>query len=471
VGANVSDEAAGAMASRMGAGFVVQYAMLAGPLLSMVDSSVVNVAVEPIARSLHASLDTVQWTVSGYLLALGTGLAGTAYLARRYGTLSVYRASLVAFTAASALCALAPGIGTLVVFRVVQGLAAAPLVPLAMSMLLGKSGKGRSISPVAGIMLFAAPALGPTLGGALIGAASWRLIFAINVPLGALATLAARRLGAGGSRDRSGKTDFDLPGLVLLAAGLMLLLLGADRGGEDGWGTAACLGPLVAGAVLLAAYGRWAAGRARPALDLSLARRPVAALSMGLCALAAVVSWAAVFLLPVFVQSVQGRSALAAGVAMAPAGIITGLSTVLGSRLLVRFTVRSTVCAGFAVLSGASLLLLLVGAGTPLWAVSAMLAVRSVSIGLVISPLLAALTEPLEPERMGDASTLFNVVQRIAGSFGIGLLASLYVALSRSAGGPVHALHVTGVVIACVAGLGVLASAALPAARNTGLPE
>jgi MFS family permease len=121
---------------------LVQYALLAGPLLSMLDSSVVNVAVEPIARELDASLTVVQWTVSGYLLALGAGLAGTAFPARRFGTLPVYRASVVAFTAASALCALAPGAGVLVAARVVQGLAAAPLVPLAMSMLLGRDSTG-----------------------------------------------------------------------------------------------------------------------------------------------------------------------------------------------------------------------------------------------------------------------------------------------------------------------------------------
>ena len=111
-------------------GPLVQYALLAGPLLSMLDSSIVNVAVEPIARELHAPLTVVQWTVSGYLLALGAGLAGTAYLARRFGTLPVYRASAIAFTAASALCALAPGAAVLVAARIVQGLVAAPLVAL-----------------------------------------------------------------------------------------------------------------------------------------------------------------------------------------------------------------------------------------------------------------------------------------------------------------------------------------------------
>jgi MFS family permease len=118
-------------------GPLVQYALLAGPLLSMLDSSIISVAAEPIARELQASLTTVQWAVSGYLLALGAGLAGTAYLARRFGTLPVYRASVIAFTAASALCALAPDAGVLVGARIVQRLVAAPLVPLAMTMLLG----------------------------------------------------------------------------------------------------------------------------------------------------------------------------------------------------------------------------------------------------------------------------------------------------------------------------------------------
>ncbi len=450
-------------------GPLVQYALLAGPLLSMLDSSIVNVAVEPIARELRASLTVVQWTVSGYLLALGAGLAGTAFLARRFGTLPVYRASVVAFTAASALCALAPDAGVLVGARVVQGLVAAPLVPLAMSMLLGRDSRGaRAISPVAGIMLFLGPALGPTVGGALIGAAGWRGIFLINVPLGALAAVAVRYVPAAMAPGRRPGARFDLPGLILLAAGLTALLLGASQGASAGWTAPATWVPLAAGAALTAGYVGWAGRRDQPALDLSLARQPGPALSMALCALASVVTWAAVFLLPVFVQSVQGRSALVAGLAMAPQGLITGLSTALAPRWLTGLTVRVTVLAGFAVLAVATLGLLLIGAATPLWLIAAILAGRSVAIGLVITPLLQALVQPLRPEQLGDANTLFNTWQRIAGSFGIGLVAALYATRARTLG-PVAALHTAGLVLVAIAVAGALGALALPAVRNTAM--
>ncbi len=456
---------------------LVQYALLAGPLLSMLDSSVVNVAVEPIARELHAPLTVVQWTVSGYLLALGAGLAGTAYLARRFGTLPVYRASAIAFSAASALCALAPDAAVLIAARIVQGLVAAPLVPLAMSMLLGRdqaspdqasSAGARSISPAAGIMLFLGPALGPTVGGALIGAGGWRAIFLINVPLGVLAAVAARHVPAALAPGRRPGARFDLPGLILLAAGLTGLLLGASQGASAGWAAPATWVPLAAGGVLMTCYIGWAARREQPALDLSLARRRGPALSMGLCSLASVVTWAAVFLLPVFVQSAQGRSALAAGLAMAPQGLITGLSTALAPRWLIRLTVRATVVSGFTVLGVASLGLLVVTAATPLWLIALILACRSVSVRLVINPLLQALTQPLRPDQLGDANTLFNTWQRIAGSFGIGLVATLYATQARTEG-PVAALHAAGLVLVAIALAGALGALLLPAVRNTAL--
>src|SRR5215831_15300797 len=127
-----------------------QAGLLAGPFLSMVDSNIVNVALPDIAAQLHTALDTAQWIISGYLLSLAALLAASAYLAKRFGTRRVYLASLVGFTAASALCAIAPNIDLLIAMRVAQGALGAPLVPLAMSMLLGDASATRDIPPAVG---------------------------------------------------------------------------------------------------------------------------------------------------------------------------------------------------------------------------------------------------------------------------------------------------------------------------------
>jgi EmrB/QacA subfamily drug resistance transporter len=449
----------------------VQFALLAGPLLSMLDSSIVNVAVAPIARQLRAGLPAVQWAVSGYLLALGTGLAASAYLSRRFGTLPVYGASVIAFTAASAACAAAPDVQVLIATRIAQGLVAAPLVPLAMSMLFGKSEAIRSMPATAGMLLFLGPALGPSVGGALIGVVGWRSIFVINVPVGIAAALAVRRIPADMAPAAQGRASLDRAGLLLLAGGLAALLLGISQAGSAGWAAAVAWVPMATGIALLAGYALWSARTGQsaqprqPALDLSLASTGRGALALTLCALASVVTFAAVFLLPVFMQDVQGHSALAAGIAMLPQGIITGLSTTLGQHALRLITVRTTVLAGFALLTAASLGLLAIGAQTSLALVSLLLAGRSVSIGLVISPLLAVLTQPLEPARLNDATSLFSIWQRIAGSLGIGLIAAVY-AQQSAARGPVTALHVVGGMIAGIAALGLLAAPLLPAQRN-----
>jgi MFS family permease len=153
---------------------------------------------------------------------------------------------------------------------------------------------------------------------------------------------------------------------------------------------------------------------------------------------------------------------------MAPQGLITGLSTALAPRFLTRFSVRATVGTGFAVLAVASLGLLIIGAHTSLVVIAVILSCRSAAIGLVITPLLTALTQPLSPSQLGDANTLFNVWQRIAGSFGIGLIVAFYAGQAR-AHGPVTALHNIGILIAAISALGILAAPLLPSVRNTAL--
>lgn len=435
---------------------LAQFGLMIGPLLTMVDSSIVNVAVADIARELHAGLGSVQWVVSGYLLALAAGLAASAFLARRFGPLRVYRASLVGFVAASAVCAAAPNVSVLIAARAVQGLLGAPLVPLAMTLLLGRQGAGRRIPVAAGLLFFLAPALGPTLGGVLIAAGGWPWIFLVNVPVGLAGLLGLRRVAADAAPARDPRARFDPVGMVLLAVGLTLALYGASRATLTGWTSPSVVATLGSGLVLLAVYTVWALRRREPAVDLTLLRHGRSALALTLSVLSSVVAFAAVFLIPVFTQTVQHFSALATGLALLPQGIITGLGTALGQRLATRITVRTLVTAGFVVLAATTAGLLLLTTTTPLWVTATILAGRAVAIGFGITPLLFAMLEPLTDTQLTDGNTVFNIAQRLGGSLGVSLLASLFAARSPVIG-PVAAFHQIGLVLTALA----LAAAAL----------
>ncbi|WP_433199745.1 MFS transporter [Dactylosporangium sp. CS-047395] len=423
---------------------LMQLGLLAGPLLTMVDSSIVNVAAPDIATELHTGLADTQWVVSGYLLALAAGLTATSYLARRFGTMRVYAWALAGFVAASVLCAAAPGIWALVAARALQGLAGAPLVPLAMSVLLGQ-GAARRIPVAAGLLFFLAPALGPSLGGLLIAAGGWRWIFLVNLPIGLLALLGLRRVPPELAPAGSPAARPDPVGLLLLATGLVAALAHA----------------VVLGAVPLLLYVLWARHTATPAVDLALLRHRRSALALVLSVVSSVVAFAAVFLLPIFTESVQHHTALATGLALLPQGLITGLGTAAGARLADRYGVRLLVCAGFLLLALASCALLLLTPATPLWATAAILSGRAAAIGFGITPLLSVMLEPLTDSQLADGNTLFNIAQRLGGSLGVGVLGSL-LATRAVRVGAVAAFHEIGLILTALALLAALLALPLP---------
>lgn len=445
-------------ASRLGT--AARYGLLIGPALSMLDSSIVTVAVPDIARELGVGLGSVQWVVSGYLLSLAVALALTAYLSRRFGTMRVYLVAMSLFVVASAVCALAPSVELLVTARVVQGFVGAPLIPLALSVLLGKDGLGGggSVPVSAAVVLFLAPALGPTLGGLLIGAGGWRWVFLVNVPVGAVGLLLALRLRGVGEPARAG-TRFDPVGFVLLAGGLVATLLGATRGAAAGWDRAAPAILLATGLAVLVAYAKWASGRTEPAVRLDVVRGTRSVLALVLQVLASVIAFGTVFLMPVFTQQVQGRTALATGLALLPQGVVMGLGTALGQRVSARVPLRTLVTAGFVVLAVSSAVMLLLAHGTPLWATSIMLCGRALAAGFVTTPLLTAFLAPLAEDELADGNTLYTITQRLGGSVGVSVLGSL-VATGAGGAAALASFHQVG---------GVLVGLALVAAVLAGV--
>jgi EmrB/QacA subfamily drug resistance transporter len=403
------------------------FVLLSGSLLSMIDSSVVNVAVPDISQQLGAPLTTVQWTVSGYLLALAAMLPATAFLGRRFGTVRIYGLSLAAFTLASALCALAQTAPELIAFRAVQGLAAAPLVPLSLNLLFGQSEEAvKDLPTSAGLVLFLGPALGPTIGGLLVSTWGWPSIFLVNLPIGAAALLGLRHLRRVGFVDEPERTArFDPLGLAMLSVGLTIAIYGTSQAPSHGWWSRSASPYWVGGVLLLAAYTVWALRRRDPAVDLRLLRTARSALSVTLCVLASVAMFGVLFLLPVLVQEIQGHSALAAGLVLLPQGVVMGLSTGVG-RNLSGVRLRVAIILGFAAIAATSLLLVVVQVDTPLWIVALVMAGRGLGVGLVIQPLLTGMLGGLPKRELAHANTLFNVGQRLGGSVGVSLLATLF---------------------------------------------
>lgn len=405
---------------------LVLLGLLAGPFMSMIDSSVVNVALAVIARGFKADLATAQWVISGYLLALAFGLPASAFLAKRYGTRRIYLFSIAGFTLSSLVCAFAPTLPVLIATRVLQGLCGAPLVPLAMNVLLGPNGSARQgIPPVAGGLLFLAPALGPTVGGLLLRVGAWPLIFLVNVPVGLLGFIGATRIikELAGGGDRAAR--FDPLGLVLVSSGLTLVIYGATAGAQKSW-----LGGDVwpfwgCGAVLLFMYILYALTRPHPALDLKLLRHSQSALALFLVCMVSIVMAAMLLLTPIYLQQIQGTSTLVAGLVLLPQGLVTGLGAVLGMELAKWWGERACICFGTVILIATTALLLLLDLATPAWLTALLLCGRGLATGLVLQPLLMVMLHGLTQRELPDGNTLFTVTDNLGGSVGVALLATL----------------------------------------------
>src|SRR5262249_48235029 len=245
-----------------------------------------------------------------------------------------------------------------------QGLAGAPMVPLAMGLLLGKGTGGVRTMPVsAGLLLFAAPALGPAIGGLLISEFGWRSVFLINLPIGIAAWAGVR------------PARLARAGLLRLAAGLALATFGASQGPDRGWLSGAAAPAWTGGLALIAGYLLWARLRAHslarpPAVNLGLLASPLRSVTLALACVASVVLFAVLFLAPVFLQDVQHRSATVTGLVLLPQGIVMGLASWLGNSVVERGKARPaviaySVSAGLALLAASTAGLVLLTAQTP----------------------------------------------------------------------------------------------------------
>ena len=285
--------------------------------MASLDNLVVTTALPSIRDHLHASLQGLQWTVNAYTLTFAVLLLTGATLGERYGRRRLFVIGLGLFTAGSAAAALAPGIGALVAARAIQGVGAAIVIPLTLTLLsaaVTPERRGLALGAwgaVGGLAI----AIGPLVGGAVVEGASWQWIFWLNVPIGiVLLPIAWTRL----TESRGPATSLDLPGLVLASVGLLGIVYGVVRGNDHGWTSATVLPPLVIGAALVAAFVAWELRAREPMLPMHLFRSRGFTMTNAASLLMFFGMFGSIFLLAQFLQVVQHYSPLQAGLRTLP---------------------------------------------------------------------------------------------------------------------------------------------------------
>ena len=403
---------------------VIAGVVVLGAIMSILDITVVSVALETFQREFDATSAQVAWTMTGYTLALASVIPLTGWAADRFGTKRLYLLAVLLFTAGSVLCALADSLAMLVAFRVVQGLGGGMLMPLGMTILTRAAGPDRvgRVMAVLGIPMLLGPIFGPILGGWLIDAASWHWIFLINLPIGIAALVYAAVVLPKDSVEPS--ETFDFIGMLLLSPGLAAFLYGVSTIPETGtlW-DAEVLVPMLIGAVLIVSFVPWAlrAANVHPLIELRLFKNrdmTVAVIAMMLFAIA---FFGASLLFPLYFQQVRGEDALGAGVLLAPQGVGAMVTMPIagaladrigpGKIVLTGITTIAVGMAGFTQITDTTSYPFLLGA----------LFVMGLGMGATMMPIMAAALATLNAHNTARGSTLLNITQQVAASIGTAL--------------------------------------------------
>ncbi|MFJ9816186.1 DHA2 family efflux MFS transporter permease subunit [Streptomyces sp. NPDC101151] len=440
-----------------------------GSLMSVLDMTIVNVALRHLAESFDAPLATIQWTVTAYTLALAAVIPAAAWAMGRIGAKRTYLTALTVFTLGSVLAACAWDAGSLIAFRALQGLGGGLLMPVGMALVMriaDRARLGRAMG-LLGLPIMVGPIAGPLLGGWLVDSASWRWIFLVNLPVGALALTLAVRLLPGDAPDArtAGVPRLDVPGLLMFSPGLALLLYGLARGGERGDFTApGALLPTLAGAVLAAAFVRRALTVRAPLLDLRLLGDRTFAAGIATLALFTCGYFGSMLLGPLYWQQERGVSATGVGLLGAPVGLAVGVAMQIAARRIDRVSPRRLIPAGIAVGAlGMALVALQSGvSGVPMWRVVVPAMVMGVGAGTVLMPTMTTATRDLPADRVAAASTALGINSQLGASVGTAVLSVVL----GSAGMEPARFRITYAIAAALLALAILPALRLPDARR-----
>jgi EmrB/QacA subfamily drug resistance transporter len=400
-----------------------------GTIMTVLDLTVVNVAIPTLARDLGASISAIQWVMTGYMLAFATVIPLTGWAAERFGARRAWIFALLLFLAGSVLAGAATSIGSLIAFRVLQGLGAGLILPIGQTILAQAAGPQRMgrVMSVIGVPLLLAPVFGPVLGGAILGAASWRWIFLLNLPIGVAAIVAAWRLLPAAPPRPGQHPRLDVRGLVLLCPGIATALYGlSEAGTHGGFGRPGTVVATLAGLTLIGLYIWHAVVAGQAALiDLTLLRRRGFAAAAAMNFLLPVALFGSLILIPLYYQVIRHAGPVQIGLLLAPQGVGAALALPVAGLLTDKIGARVVCSAGLLLALVGTLGYTQLGAHTSDAYLAAALFVVGAGIGSTISPSMAAAFRAVSPAEMPRATSALNTLQRIAGALGTALFAIL----------------------------------------------
>ncbi|HEY2508914.1 MAG TPA: DHA2 family efflux MFS transporter permease subunit [Streptosporangiaceae bacterium] len=429
--------------------------------MASLDNLVVTTALPSIRDHLHASLQGLQWTVNAYTLTFAVLLLTGATLGERYGRRRMFVIGLSLFTAGSAAAALAPGIGALVAARAVQGVGAAIVIPLTLTLLSAAvSPQRRGLALGAwGAVGGLAIAIGPLVGGAVVEGASWQWIFWLNVPIGiVLLPIAWARL----TESHGPATSLDLPGLVLASVGLLGIVFGVVRGNDHGWTSGTVLLPMVIGALLVAAFIAWELRAPQPMLPMHLFRSRGFTMTNAASLLMFFGMFGAIFLLAQFLQVVQHYSPLEAGLRTLPWTGMPVLIAPIAGVLSDRIGGRPLLATGLAL--QAIGLGWLAAVTSPTVAYTAMVpafVIAGVGMSLFFAPVANVVLSSVRRDQEGIASGANNAIRELGGVLGIAVLGAVFSAHGSYLSGSAFVSGLAPAVWVGAAAVAVAAAAAL----------
>jgi EmrB/QacA subfamily drug resistance transporter len=401
---------------------IVAGVVILGAIMSILDTTVVNVAIDHLAVAFHSSLTTIQWVITGYTLALAAVIPITGWAADRFGTKRIYMWSLVLFTIGSVLSGLAWSAESLIVFRVLQGIGGGMIMPAVMTIMTKKAGPHRMgrVMGVLGVPMLLAPILGPILGGWLIDNASWRWIFFINLPIGIVAFILALIVL---ERDQPQPAHrLDWVGMLLLSPGLAVFIYGLAESSTYGFSSVRSWGPTLIGALLIAAWFIHTWRSPNPLIDLRTFAHTRAGAAAGTFFLFAISVFGTMLLVPLYYQTVRGASALEAGLLLAPGGLGAMTMMPLAGRLTDRYGPTWWPAVGLPLVAVGLIPFVFIGAHTSYVLLGFANFVQGLGMGFAMMPNMTAAMQAVPPAAIARTSTAMNIIRQAGASIGTAVL-------------------------------------------------